>query len=175
MLKGRFTRLNGFAFRSCSLWIQSWRRPPPTFSSFIKQSSYKFIIVQILSYIWNSDWPVTSKGIWGDLVQVHKVLLCWRPLVSILHPGGNTCNVWGAIRSTSRSVHCLKTLHWISECFDQKLSCYASPNPAECILLTFTGCLHPVSKDERELLLNTIHNEQNDKDGLRHHLHQPLM
>lgn len=46
---------------------------PTTFSSFIKQSSYTFIIVQILSFIGNSDWPVTSKGIRGDLVQVRTV------------------------------------------------------------------------------------------------------
>ncbi len=112
------------------------RRPRATFSSFIKQSSYTFIIVQIPSFIWNLDWPVTSKGIWGDLVQVHTVLLCWLPLVSILHQGGNTCNVSTAIRSATRSLHCLEILHWISECFDQKLSCYASPNTAECILQT---------------------------------------
>lgn len=55
------------------LFIMNTKRAdilPTTFCSFIKQSSYTFIIVQILSAIGNSDWPLTSKGIRGDLVQV---------------------------------------------------------------------------------------------------------
>lgn len=61
------------------------RQPPTTFSSFIKQRSYTFIIVQILSFIWNLDWLVTSKGPYALGPSPLKFLLCWLPLVSILH------------------------------------------------------------------------------------------
>lgn len=73
----RGSDLGGRPLRALNiLFITNTKRAdilPATFSSFIKQSSYTFIIVQILSFIGNSDWPVTSKGIQGDLVQVRTV------------------------------------------------------------------------------------------------------
>lgn len=105
------------------------------YSLFIKTSLLHFhiifkrgIIVQIQSFIWNSDPCVTSNGIRAASLQPRRGPLCWLPLVSFSQ---NACNVWIAIRGASRSSNCFALLNGISASFDHGHFSYAVPNITE--------------------------------------------
>lgn len=102
-LKGWFPRLNEVLIlegslsvpsTSCSLWTQkeqtsSLQHSPPSLSKAVIHSLLCRFCLSLEIQIGRS-LQKESEGTWSKYA---RSLLCWLPLVSILRPGGNTCNV----------------------------------------------------------------------------------